>query len=106
MRKGPDSDRNPSVLKPSVSTESEFSRWKSSSHTPSPTEPTISARMLPVIRTLRTSRPATLAAVPSSRMTHASSAWPPVPSSQPKTLATKPAAKIETADIATTSVHM
>jgi hypothetical protein len=62
--------------------------------------------MLPVMRTFRTRRPATLAAVPSSTMTNAISACCVGVTSQPKTLATKPAENIATDAIATMSVHI
>ncbi len=74
VRNGPEMLRKPAVPKPSVSTETELSRWKSSSHPPSPMDPTISARMLPVIRIFSTSRPEMLAAVPSRRITQATNA--------------------------------
>ncbi len=60
----------------------------------------------PVIRIFSTMRPAMLAAVPSITITKAISACWPGSTSQPNTLATKPAEKIDTAAMATTSVHM
>jgi hypothetical protein len=92
---------------PSVRTESGWLRWNSSSQVPSPSEPTISAMMLAVMKIFSACRPMRLSPVPQSRIASAMSArCPPVGAATPAMLAMNPAAPRATVAIAITRVHM